>query len=212
MSKMVLKNGGRSIDLTFTNKGKDINIKTDKAIAQRELSITSFKEEITLKNNQVNIIYATLTQTGKLPVGKELAQQQNLRLSVNYVDPLGNSVNVDELRQGTEFEAKVTIFNSSDDYIDNVALTHIVPSGWEIVNTSFVSGDNENGSLADYVDTRDDRTNLYFDLDAKKSKTFTIKLNASFLGDYYLPGAQAEAMYDNNYQARNKGQWVKIVQ
>jgi len=32
------------------------------------------------------------------------------------------------------------------------------------------------------------------------------------LGTYYLPGAQAEAMYDDNYQARNKGQWVNIVQ
>lgn len=212
MSKMVMKNGGRSIDITFTNNGKDISVKTDRAIANRELSVTSFKEEIEVKNNQGNIIYATLTQTGKLPVGEELTQQQNLRLSVNYADPIGNSVNVGELRQGTEFEAKVTIFNSSDDYIDNVALTHIVPSGWEIVDTSFVNGDNENASKADYVDIRDDRTHLYFDLDGKKSKVFTIKLNASFLGDYYLPGAQAEAMYDNNYQARNKGQWVKIVQ
>ncbi|RPG31148.1 MAG: hypothetical protein CBB72_012705, partial [Muricauda sp. TMED12] len=212
MSKMVLKNGGRSIDITFTNNEKEVAVKTDRAIAQRELSITSFKEEIELKNNQVNIIYATLTQTGKLPVGEELTQQQNLRLSVNYLDPLGNSVNINELRQGTEFQTQVTIFNSSDDYIDNVALTHIVPSGWEIIDTSFVSGDNENTSKADYVDTRDDRTHLYFDLDGKKSKTFVIKLNASFLGDYYLPGAQAEAMYNNNYLARNKGEWVKIVQ
>ena len=65
---------------------------------------------------------------------------------------------------------------------------------------------------ASYMDTRDDRTHFYFDLEAKKSKTFTVKLNASYLGDYYLPGAQVEAMYDNNYNARNKGQWVKVVQ
>jgi hypothetical protein len=212
LSKMVMENGGKSIDLSFTNNGKEIKVKTDRAIAQRKIAITSFKEDIQIKNHLGNTVYATLTQKGKLPVGEELAQEQNLRLSVNYVDPLGNSLNVDELRQGTEFEAKVTIFNSSDDYIDNVALTHIVPSGWEIVDTSFVSGDNENASKADYVDTRDDRTHLYFGLEAKKSKTFTIQLNASFLGTYYLPGAQAEAMYDDNYQARNKGQWVNIVQ
>ncbi len=212
MSKMVMKNGGRSIDLTFTNNGKEVAVKTDRAIAQRELAISSLKEEIEVKNNQGNTIYATLTQTGKLPVGEELAQQQNLRLSVNYQDPIGNSINVDELRQGTEFQAQITIFNGSDNYIDNVALTHIVPSGWEIVDTSFAGGSNANALKADYVDTRDDRTHLYFDLDAKKSKTFTIKLNASFLGDYYLPGTQAEAMYDNTYYARNKGNWVKVVQ
>lgn len=212
MSKMVMKNGGRSIDLTFANNGKEVAVKTDRAIAQRELAIGSFKEEIEVKNNQGNTIYATLTQTGKLPVGEELAQQQNLRLSVNYQDPLGNSINVDELRQGTEFQAQITIFNGSDDYIDNVALTHIVPSGWEIVDTSFAGGSNANASKADYVDTRDDRTHLYFDIDSRKSKTFTIKLNASFLGEYYLPGAQVEAMYDNTYYARNKGNWVKVVQ
>jgi hypothetical protein len=128
------------------------------------------------------------------------------------LDALGSTLNVDELRQGTEFQAEITVFNSSNDYVDNVALTHIVPSGWEIVDTSYASNNNPNASKADYVDTRDDRTQLYFDLPARKSKTFTVKLNASFLGEYYLPGAQVEAMYDNNYLARNKGQWIKVVQ
>jgi len=212
MSKMVLKNGGKSIDLTFTQNGKETAVKTDRAIAQRGLAITSFNNALQINNKQGNTIYATLTQTGKLPVGEELAQQQNLNLSVGYLDAIGNAINVNELRQGSEFQAKITVYNSSNDYVDNVALTHIVPSGWEIVDTSYAGGDNGNASKADYVDTRDDRTHLYFDLGPKKSKSFTIKLNASFLGDYYLPGAQVEAMYDNNYQARNKGQWIKVVQ
>ncbi|WP_228236145.1 alpha-2-macroglobulin family protein [Allomuricauda sp. M10] len=212
LSKMVMKNGGKSIDLTYTSNGKEISVKTDRVIAQRGLTITSFKNEIQVKNKQGNTIYATLTQTGKLPVGQELALQQNLNLNVVYKDAMGNTMDVSELRQGTEFQAEITVFNSSNDYVDNLALTHIVPSGWEIVDTSFAGGDNPNASKADHVDTRDDRTHLYFNLGARKSATFTVKLNASFLGDYYLPGAQVEAMYDNNYQARNKGNWIKVVQ
>ena len=208
---MVTKNGGRSINLTFTNNGKEVAVKTDRAIAQRDITITSFKNEIVVKNNQGNTIYATLTQSGKLPVGQELAQQQNLNLSVKYLDASGNSLNANQLRQGTELQAQIRVYNSSNDYVDNLALTHIVPSGWEIVDTSYVGGSNSNSAKADYVDTRDDRTHLYFNLGGRKSKTFTIKLNASFLGDYYLPGTQVEAMYDNNYQARNKGQWIKVV-
>lgn len=200
------------MQLSFTNNGKETTVKTDRAIAQRNLEISSFKDEITVSNKDTNTVYVTLTQTGKLPVGKELAQQKNLNLSVKYMDPLGNPINVSELRQGTEFQAEITVFNSSNDYIDNVALTHIVPSGWEIVETSFATGNNPNAAKADYVDTRDDRTLLYFDLQSRKSKTFTIKLNASYLGDYYLPGAQVEAMYNNDYLARNKGEWIKVVQ
>ncbi|MEM7484466.1 MAG: MG2 domain-containing protein [Bacteroidota bacterium] len=212
MAKMVAKNGGKSINLTFTNNGKEVTVKTDRAIAQRGLSISSAQNEITVSNKQGNVIYATLTQTGKLPVGQELAQQRNLSLSVKYLDAIGNTIGVSNLRQGTELQAQLTVFNSSNDYIDNLALTQIVPSGWEIVNTSYAGGGDSNSSKAEYIDTRDDRTNFYFDLGSKKSKTFTVKLNASFLGDYYLPGSQVEAMYDDNRYARNKGQWIKVSQ
>ncbi|TAI48104.1 alpha-2-macroglobulin family protein [Flagellimonas allohymeniacidonis] len=212
MAKMVVKNGGRSIDLTFTNGGKERNVETDRAIAQRGLSISSTQNNIVIENKQGNVIYATLTQTGKLPVGQELAQNRNLTLSVQYLDAIGNAIDVTELRQGTELQAKITVFNSSDDYVDNLALTQIVPSGWEIVNTTFAGGSDPNANKVDYIDTRDDRTHFYFDLGRKKTKTFTVKLNASFLGDYYLPGAQVEAMYDNTYYARNKGKWINVSQ
>ena len=209
LAKMVVKNGGKSIDLSFTNNGKEVNVKTDRAIAQRGITISSQREEIRVTNKHGNTIYATLTQLGKLPLGQELEQRQNLNLSVAYLDAIGNALDVSQLRQGTEIEAQISVFNSSNDYVENLALTHIVPSGWEIVDTSYATGSSSN---ADHVDTRDDRTQLYFDLGARKSKTFTLKLNTSYLGDYYLPGAQVEAMYDNNYQARTKGKWIKVIQ
>jgi uncharacterized protein YfaS (alpha-2-macroglobulin family) len=57
---------------------------------------------------------------------------------------------------------------------------------------------------------RDDRVNFYFDMSKASTKTFTVRLNASYLGRYYLPGTQVEAMYDNTYYARNRGSWVEI--
>ena len=91
-------------------------------------------------------------------------------------------------------------------------MTKIFPGGWEIVNTSFTElGGGAKGD-ARYTDIRDDRVNFYFDLNRKKSKTFNVKLNASYLGTYYLPGTQVEAMYDNNYYARNQGIWVTVEQ
>jgi len=211
MAKMVAKNGGKSIDLNYSQNGKKVVVKTDRAIAQRSISVNSNLENISVQNNQGNTIYVTLTQTGKLPVGQELAQQQKLNLKIEYLDVLGKKLEVSQLRQGTEIDAKITIFNTTNDDIENLALTQIVPSGWEIVNTSYADTGNSNSSKADYIDTRDDRTNFYFSLNAKKTKTFHVKLNASFLGDYYLPGSQVEAMYDNTAYARNKGQWVKVV-
>src|SRR5690606_35896500 len=136
----------------------------------------------------------TLVQSGKFPVGQELALQHDLDISVVYKGRLGNVLDVSQLRQGTEFRAHITVFNPSNDRLQNLALTHIVHSGWEIVDASFAGEADPNARQADHVDTRDDRTHLYFGLGGKKSKNFSIKLNASYLGEYYLPGAQVEAM------------------
>ena len=210
MAKMVTKNGGKALNLTLTHQGKPETIATAKAIAQSELGIRMGQNTFSLKNNNNNVVFVRLMQEGKLPLGSELAQERNLKVKTIFYDNDGKNIPVANLRQGTEIIAKINVFNSSDDYIDNVALTQIFPSGWEIINTSFTELAGGASGNARYKDIRDDRVNFYFDLGAKKSRTFTVKLNTSYLGKYYLPGTQTEAMYDANYYARNKGRWVEV--
>jgi hypothetical protein len=212
MAKMVEKNGGRAMGLTFTQNGKTTVVNTDRAVAQRSIDISMGANTVTISNKKNNVVYVTLVQKGKLPLGDELVEQRNLSVKAEFLAGDGKPLNIRKLRQGTEITAKVLVTNSSSDYVGNVALAQLFPSGWEIVNTSFTELGGGASSHARYTDIRDDRVNFYFDLPAKKSKIFTVKLNASYLGTYYLPGAQAEAMYDNTFYARNKGQWVTVEQ
>lgn len=210
MAKMVAKNGGKAMELTFTNGGKNIEITTDKAIAQRDLSFVMGSNSVSVKNKKGNVVYVTLSQRGKLPLGEELAEQRNLSIKSQYLDGAGKPIDVSKLRQGTEIMAKVSVTNTSNNRINNVALAKIFPSGWEIVNTSFSELGGGASGNARYTDIRDDRVNFFFDLNAGETKTFSVKLNASYLGTYYLPGTQVEAMYDNSYYARNRGMWVTV--
>ena len=210
MTKMVKKNGGKDLDVSYTQNGKTVTVKTDKALAQREISLTMGENSVSIKSNKGNTVYVRLAQAGKLPLGDELAEQRNLSIRATFVDGEGNKLDISSLRQGTEIIAKIVVNNNSNDYVDNIALSQIFPSGWEIVNTSFTELGGGATGVAEYTDIRDDRVNFYFDLQRRKSKTFTVKLNASYLGTYYLPGSQAEAMYDNNYFTRNKGQWILV--
>jgi uncharacterized repeat protein (TIGR01451 family) len=212
MAKMVANNGGKDVNASFSINGKEATVKSNKAIAQRELDIKMGSNSINLKNNQGNTLYVSLSQKGKFPLGEEQAEQRNFSLKTQFMDGEGKTLDISNLRQGTEITAKVLVTNNSNDYVDNVALSQIFPSGWEIVNTSFTELAGGAEGNARYTDIRDDKVNFYFDLRARKSKTFTVKLNASYLGNYYLPGAQVEAMYDNNFYARNKGQWVTVKQ
>lgn len=213
MAKMVKANGGKALDLSFTSNGKTQKITTKSAIAQRDLSIVDGKNTIDIKSNKNNVVYMRVLNSGKLPLGKELVEQRGLSASVIYKDLKGNKINITNLQQGQDFVATVSISNLKNNSVNDVALTQIFPSGWEIINTRFTAFGNSTSSQARFTDIRDDRVNFYFDLSKKGkygTKTFNVMLNAAYLGRYYLPGVQAEAMYDNEYLVRTKGQWVTV--
>ncbi|RMB56443.1 hypothetical protein EAX61_14495 [Dokdonia sinensis] len=210
MAKMVVENGGKAMQLSYVKNGKEVTINTPQTIALRDLETQEGSNSITLNNAKENLVFVRLVQSGKLPLGQELAERKNLTVTTAFVDGAGNAISVNKLRQGEEFEARITVSNNSKDFVDNVALTQIFPSGWEIVNTRFTEADGGTEGSARYTDIRDDRVNFYFDMKKASTQVFTVRLNASYLGKYYLPGTQVEAMYDNNYYARNKGKWVEI--
>ncbi|AEH00759.1 Ig-like domain-containing alpha-2-macroglobulin family protein [Lacinutrix sp. 5H-3-7-4] len=213
MAKMVKANGGKSLDLEYTINGKTETINTKSAIAQRELKVIDGKNTLNFKNKQGNVVYVRVLNSGKLPLGEELTEQRGLSTSVVYKDLKGNTIDIKNLKQGQDFVATVTVSNLKNERVTDVALTQIFPSGWEIVNTRFTAFGSNTTSQARFTDIRDDRVNFYFDLNKKGkygTNTFNVMLNASYLGTYYLPGIQAEAMYDNEFLVRTKGQWVTV--
>jgi len=152
-----------------------------------------------------------IATSGILPVGQEKVLQSKFKAIVDYKTRTGTIINPTRLTQGTDFVAEVTITNTTDTKVKDIALTEIFPSGWEVVNTRFTDFGSFKANKVTYTDIRDDRVNFYFDLKPRESKTVTILLNASYLGKYYLPGIQCEAMYDNTYLVRNRGRWVEVV-
>ena len=212
MSKYAQFLGGKGVDISFTTNGKNnTNIKTDKVLASRNVIITSGANSIALKNNKENTIYARLVNKGVLPVGEEKIAQRNLTATVVYKTKNGKLLDVTKVNQGTDFIAEVTISNSKNERVKDVALSVIFPSGWEIVNTRFTDFGSFKNNAVDHEDIRDDRSNFYFDLNKRETKTVRVLLNASYLGNYYLSGVQCEAMYDDDYFVRTKGQWIEVV-
>ena len=212
MAKMVEINGGKSIQLSYTlNAEKAVTIDSKFAIAQRNLGINIGENSVSITNNQANVVFVNVSTGGILPIGQEISEKRGLGVSIVYKDSQGTVINVSKLPQGTEFEAHVTVSNLKQEQVRDIALTQIFPSGWEIVNTRFTDFGSTASENTNFTDIRDDRVNFYFDLNKSQSKTFKVLLNASYLGNYYLYGLQAEAMYDNDYFTRTKGQWIEVL-
>jgi uncharacterized protein YfaS (alpha-2-macroglobulin family) len=211
MSKFAQSNGSKGIAVHYTNAGKTKTINTNKTLAQRQLSLVSGTNSVTIKNDKKNTIFVRILNSGILPVGKESVFQSNISAKTVFKDRKGQTISVSKIAQGTEFIAEVTLSNLKNEYVDNIALSQILPSGFEIVNTRYTNYGDATNNVADYIDIRDDRANYYFGLRSHETRTFKILLNASYLGTYYLPGLQCEAMYDHSFSARTKGEWIEVV-
>jgi len=211
MSKFALSNGSKGIDVSYSKDRKTLAVKTGKTFADRNLIVKSGANAVTIRNNKNNTLYVRVLNSGILPIGQEQVIQNGLSANVVFKNRKGSIINVSKIAQATEFVAEVTITNQRNERVENVALSQILPSGFEIVNTRFTDYGDAVNNTADYIDIRDDRTNFYFPLKANETKTFRVLLNASYLGTYYLPGVQCEAMYDHSFLARTKGQWIQVV-
>lgn len=200
-----------SIEIT----GQDpLEVQTASPISQVDIDIEKFTEgDIKIGNNSSKTLFIRVITDGIPLAGNEVDQESNLNMTVTYRGKDGGAIDVKSIAQGVDFIAKVEIVNPGikGDY-NEMALTQIFPSGWEIHNIRMESAPQDNsGSTPDYQDIRDDRVLSYFDLKRNKKITLEIQLNAAYVGKYYLPATSCEAMYDNEISAQVAGMWVEVV-
>jgi hypothetical protein len=206
---------GRSATFGFeANIGKApvIKVRSDKPLhAEKLKDFPQGGEQIRLRNTSDKPIYAYVVMKGAPPAGAEQEGSEGLGVSVDYLDTDGSPIDVEKLTQSTDLMAKVVVTNRTGRWLENVALTHIVPSGWEIHNARLAPEETDDNERVDYRDIRDDRVYTYFRIGSGQKRTFTLKLNAAYLGRYYLPSVTVEPMYEATKFARTKGQWVEVV-
>lgn len=181
-------------------------------------------------------LYISLASTG-VPSASPLAlpaSSQNLALQREFfkIDDNGVRVGIDPamLKKGDEFYIVLTLSNLGAKPVRNLALTQIIPSGWEIQNTR-IANDDEQGSKASpdrafmlannrasYMDIGRDRVSFFFDdwLDYGSGATtynthqVFIKCTATLAGEYILSQALAEAMYDSEFFAKTSALAVRV--
>ena len=211
MAKYIAVNkAGKGVAANYTVNGKTESLNTSEAVVQVVLPVKG-QTSVQVKNTSKQTLYVNLISRGILPVGNELAIQNGLSINTTYRDSKGQKIDVTHLQQSTQFTAVIEVANLTGEFVDNIALTQLIPSGWEIINTRFTDyGNNENSDI-DNIDIRDDRANFYFYLRGNQKRTLVLKLNASYAGRYYLPGTYAEAMYNNRYNTRTNGNWVEVT-
>lgn len=209
IAKFLGKNGkgNGSIQAEVIINGKVQKINTKDGFVS--ISIPS-DASVSVKNLTSGILFSQLSTSG-VPMEENITDSfQNMKMNVQYQDNSGSVIDPTKIAQGTDFKAIVEITNTGlyGDY-QNMALTQLFPSGWEIINTRLYTETQAVPNL-EYQDFRDDRVYSYFHLPKNQIITIMVHLNATYKGNYYLPATTCNAMYEASVSGIVGGKRVTI--
>ncbi len=180
-------------------------------INQNQMQIFSFNDEKAIVSANKDIFVSFGVEGVKASENSVFSNK--ISLDRAFYDEKGNKISPSEIGSGQTFYMRISVsLNEGANYVSNIALTQILPSGWEVSNTllddntpSFIKNSNY-----DFIDVRDDKIMWFFGLNKNRTHHFYIKLNAITPGSYTLSGAYAEAMYDDTYRALSESEKVVV--
>ncbi|GDX82921.1 hypothetical protein LBMAG42_47320 [Deltaproteobacteria bacterium] len=182
-------------------------VSTTRPVVLQTLSVKQAgTPKVSVTNKGAKPLFARVVTRGIPAIGNESAEAKGLTLVVEYLTPQGEAVDVSGTEHGADLIAHVTVTNTSGMKLDELALSEVFPSGWQINGAEPGRGEGY-----DYRDVRDDRVYTYFDLAPGAAAEFKVPVNASYAGKYYLPAVTVGAMYDASVVARQPGQWIVVA-
>ena len=192
--------GSGQLNLGYSVAGRSGAAVIDGPSSERSLDgVAGTSSPFTVTNRSAAPVYVTFTARGTPEEGSEPALSQGLALEVAYfVD--GIPADPSAIRLGQDMEVRVTVRNTSDRAVEEIALVVPFPASLEIVNTRLA------GSVASqqgyrFQDIRDDRIMTYFDLSRGQSRTFTHRVTKTYDGSFFRPAVHVYAMYDESIRA-----------
>ncbi|MBR4511774.1 MAG: alpha-2-macroglobulin [Bacteroidales bacterium] len=193
------------------NGGTASTVSTGKAAFQKRLPLKNLSGKVTIQNKGKGALYASLYQRSRPITDTAAPRQRNIAMQVSYTDMSGKTISPNQLQQGADFNVTIRVTNlNPSQMFRNVALTYILPSGWEVVNERYFDEYEPVATRYSYQDIRDDRVFTYFDLPVRGSMEVRLRLRASYCGRFILPAVKCEAMYDPQSYARTAAGFVSV--
>jgi len=208
----LVMNGGKAQRLTVDKSSLSLELPQGRAVSA----------SCQVRNVSNTPVFMRVAISGTPARSDEQALSKGLGLSVRYFNMDDEEVDPDKLPLGSDFIIKTTVKNLKHKRLENLALTQKLPAGWEIVTYrkgADLPKKNEDRDydsdirrkpepLYDYQDVRDDQVLTYFSLSSQADKTFTVYVNKTYDGRFYLPAVNVESMYSADLQAIEPGRWL----
>ncbi len=150
--------------------------------------------------------------------GRYKEEDSYLRVRRTFYNRYGQVITNNVFEQNDLVLVELAVQNGTETKVENVAVTDILPAGFEIENpriTQLPPGMvwPHTRSHATHTDYRDDRIHYFIDLyDSRRPQYYYYLVRAVSRGTYNMGPASADAMYNGEYHSYHGGGTIKITE
>jgi alpha-2-macroglobulin len=213
LGKAARKNSASSIKVDlFSGKNKIASFDNKDLSVQLNNGIT----QLTLKAYGSGEVYYFLNTDG-VKTGNVDEHDSHIQLRRKYYDYRTQSeISSNNFYQGQLIVCKISL-SSSNVYAKNIAISDLIPSGFEIENprlsgNSQLQWENSQPINVQYTDIRDDRIILFTSVEQFGTKNFYYMLRVVNKGKFQMPVISGEAMYDPEIHSINGRGVIRVSQ
>lgn len=150
-------------------------------------------------------LFYALSEQGYAPTLPDNTIAEGIELVRDYLDSEGNKVTT--ITQGQLLTVRLRLRSVSKELQPNLVVTDLLPAGFEVVRSSVPR--QSNAWRADYVDIREDRIVWYGSFGSQITE-LSYQVRVSAAGEFTVPVAAAEAMYDSRIRAQTAAGKLKV--
>jgi uncharacterized protein YfaS (alpha-2-macroglobulin family) len=181
----------------------------------QRFDIDPFGKTVTISTRGEGRVYYSIVTNGIRTDGKVAIEDKNLKIRREFFDRNGSPVALSSVKQNDLLIVKLTL-NSSVNQLENIAITDLLPAGFEIENPRITETTNyafiKEAATPEYLDIRDDRLNIYTSFrGALRPQYFYYMVRAVTAGTYQYAPVVAEAMYNADYYSASGQGKLKVV-
>lgn len=170
-----------------------------------EIDGTGKKVTINLKGKGKS--YYAIVSEGIRKDDKRVIRDNNLQVRRTLYDRFGNELSLNQIKQNDLVIVKISL-QSSVDNLQNIAITDLLPAGFEIENPRLTEQTQysfiQSATVPQYLDIRDDRINIYTNFEKNQlQQQFYYLVRAVSSGTFNYPPITAEAMYNPTFSSIN---------
>lgn len=202
LGKIARKAAQSNVTATVTVGGKQVGNFTG---ADLTISSDLANQTAVIQSKGTGTLYYFWEVSGIDVSGKIKEEDSYLKVRRQYLDRFGHSINPADVKQNDLAVVKVSVqtldYNAN---VDNVAVTDLLPAGFEIENPRISSIPDltwvKDVSAYDYLDIRDDRITFFCTANSGE-KNFYYVVRAVSKGTFKQGPVSADAMYNGEYHS-----------